>query len=122
MAGYVFRGNRRKYEGEQLDYMNNLKQSHPEMEVMAGGGAILAKTGQRVEVHEAELLATAVQRPLDAGTAAAGLPASTSAVAEAIREEVAPATGVAPPQAAAEAMREEVAPATGVTPPQAAPA
>lgn len=87
MAGYVFRGNRRKYEGEQAEYMTNLaKNSHPEMEVLAGGGAVLAKTGQRVSVREAELIATAVQRPQDASLA---MPASTSAVAEAVNEEVA---------------------------------
>mmetsp|Transcript_5798 Transcript_5798/g.6561 ORF Transcript_5798/g.6561 Transcript_5798/m.6561 type:complete len:113 (+) Transcript_5798:3-341(+) len=33
------------------------------MEVLAGGGAILAKTGQKVSVEEAELIATKVNRP-----------------------------------------------------------
>merc|ERR1719207_143252 len=53
MAGYTYRGNRRKYTGEQAEYMANLaKNSHPKMEVMAGGGVILAKTGQRISVRE----------------------------------------------------------------------
>merc|ERR1719491_1061328 len=73
MAGFAFRGNRRKYEGEQAEFMSNLaKSSHPKMEVMAGGGAILAKTGQKVSKHEAELLATAAVRPEVAAVAEAG--------------------------------------------------
>merc|ERR1719222_895490 len=56
MAGYAFRGNRRKYEGEQAQFMAQLaKTSHPEMEVLAGGGAVLATTGRKVSVKEAEL-------------------------------------------------------------------
>merc|ERR1712070_412706 len=58
MAGYTYRGNRRKYEGEQAEYMSSLSKQHPKMEVMAGGGAILAKTGQKVSMREAEVMAT----------------------------------------------------------------
>jgi len=38
MAGYAFRGNRRKYDAEQAAYMDNLKKKHPHMEILAGGG------------------------------------------------------------------------------------
>merc|ERR1719476_144940 len=72
MAGYVFRGNRRKYVGEQAEFMEQLKKtSHPKMEVLAGGGAILARDGRRVSMHEAEILATAAAgRPEAAAQAA----------------------------------------------------
>lgn len=91
MAGYAFRGNRRKYEGEQKEFMENLKKSsHPKMEVLAGGGAILAKDGRRVSLHEAEILATAAAGRTDAAASAA------SAVAAAVRE----AANAAPPAAA----------------------
>lgn len=64
MAGYATKGNRRKYEGEQKEYMDNLaKNSHPKQELMAGGGAILAKTGLRISQREAELIATRATHP-----------------------------------------------------------
>merc|ERR1719356_1959852 len=63
MAGYVFRGNRRKYNTEETEYMTNLAKSHPKMEGLGGGGAILAKTGQKISKKEAELLATRAVRP-----------------------------------------------------------
>lgn len=64
MAGTVFRGNRRKYTDEEKAMLNKvIKENHPKMEVLAGGGAILAKTGQKVSVEEAELIATKVNRP-----------------------------------------------------------
>lgn len=87
MAGYVFRGNRRKYVGEQKDYMENKKKEHPNMEVMAGGGAVLARDGRRISMHEAEILATAASgRPEAAAqavssaaiAAAAGVRAASS--------------------------------------------
>jgi len=88
MAGYVFRGNRRKYVGEQKEYMENLaKTSHPKMEVLAGGGAILAKTGKKITKAEAELIATAAVRPEVAAIAMAGPADASSAVAAAIAEE-----------------------------------
>ena len=64
MAGTVFRGNRRKYSDEEKAMLSKIiKENHPKMEVLAGGGAILAKTGQKVSVEEAELIATKVNRP-----------------------------------------------------------
>lgn len=88
MAGYTFRGNRRKYEGDQADYMKNLaKKSHPKMEVMAGGGAILAKTGQKISKKQAEILATAAIRPEVAAIAEAGPSNASSAVAAAVAED-----------------------------------
>jgi len=64
MVGYAFRGNRRKYDPEQQAMMNDLaKNSHPDMEVLAGGGAVHAKTGKKVSCKEAELLATSIQKP-----------------------------------------------------------
>mmetsp|Transcript_25096 Transcript_25096/g.30561 ORF Transcript_25096/g.30561 Transcript_25096/m.30561 type:complete len:231 (+) Transcript_25096:53-745(+) len=64
MAGTVFRGNRRKYTEDEKSMLNKIiKENHPKMEVLAGGGAILAKTGQKVSVEEAELIATKVNRP-----------------------------------------------------------
>merc|ERR1711865_1002168 len=71
MAGYTYRGNRRKYEGEQADYMEKLSKAHPKVEVMAGGGAIVAKTGQRVSLFEADIIATRAERPEAAAQAAA---------------------------------------------------
>lgn len=88
MAGFAYRGNRRKYEGEQAEYMKNLaKNSHPKMEVTAGGGAILAKTGQRISMKEAELIATRAVRPEIAAIAEAGPPSASSAVAAAVAED-----------------------------------
>lgn len=102
MAGFAFRGNRRKYEGEQADFMANLaKSSHPKMEVMGGGGAIVAKTGARVSKHEAEVLATAAVRPEVAAVAEAGPARASSAVAAAVAED------------AAAAAVEQAAPASG---------
>merc|ERR1740121_1115530 len=63
MAGYTFRGNRRKYDAEQQAYMDNLaRNSHPKMEILAGGGAVLS-TGEKVTKLEAEMIATSVQKP-----------------------------------------------------------
>lgn len=88
MAGYAFRGNRRKYDGEQQEMMENLaKTSHPKMEVVAGGGTILAKTGQRISKAEAELLATTAVRPEVAAIAMAGPADASDAVAAALAEE-----------------------------------
>jgi len=87
MAGYAYRGNRRKYTGEQAEYMENLKKSsHPKMQVMAGGGAVLAKTGQRISKREAAILATAAVRPEVAAIAEAGPSNASSAVAAAMAE------------------------------------
>eukprot|EP00933_Yihiella_yeosuensis_P000226 TRINITY_DN10036_c0_g1_i1.p1 TRINITY_DN10036_c0_g1~~TRINITY_DN10036_c0_g1_i1.p1 ORF type:complete len:274 (-),score=76.43 TRINITY_DN10036_c0_g1_i1:145-966(-) len=63
MAGTVFRGNRRKYNDEEMQMLETMKKSHPKMQVMAGGGAILAKTGKRVSLKEAALIATKVNKP-----------------------------------------------------------
>eukprot|EP00448_Togula_jolla_P010127 CAMPEP_0170614666 /NCGR_PEP_ID=MMETSP0224-20130122/24926_1 /TAXON_ID=285029 /ORGANISM="Togula jolla, Strain CCCM 725" /LENGTH=239 /DNA_ID=CAMNT_0010940347 /DNA_START=48 /DNA_END=767 /DNA_ORIENTATION=- len=87
MAAFAFRGNRRKYSGEELEYMNRVAKDHPKMELMAGGGAVLAQSGQRVPLREAELLATAALRPEVAAIAAAGPSTAASAVASAIAEE-----------------------------------
>jgi len=90
MAGYTYRGNRRKYKGEEENFMDNLaKTSHPKEEVMAGGGCILAKTGQRISKKEAEVLATAAERPEAAATYMAGPSSASLAVAAAVAEEAA---------------------------------
>uniref|UniRef100_A0A7S4RYV3 Uncharacterized protein n=1 Tax=Alexandrium monilatum TaxID=311494 RepID=A0A7S4RYV3_9DINO len=93
MASYAFRGNRRKYEGDQAEYMANLaKSSHPQMEVLAGGGAVLS-SGRRVTVREAEILATVANNP-EAAAAAVATPASAAdAVAAAVAEAGAGAGG-----------------------------
>lgn len=90
MAGYVYRGNRKmaKYKGEQADYMEKLKKtSHPKEEVMAGGGCILAKTGEKITKRDAEILATAQIRPEVAAVAMAGPASASSAVAAAVAED-----------------------------------
>eukprot|EP00408_Alexandrium_pacificum_P022946 CAMPEP_0171189406 /NCGR_PEP_ID=MMETSP0790-20130122/18330_1 /TAXON_ID=2925 /ORGANISM="Alexandrium catenella, Strain OF101" /LENGTH=205 /DNA_ID=CAMNT_0011654517 /DNA_START=90 /DNA_END=704 /DNA_ORIENTATION=+ len=85
MASYAFRGNRRKYEGEQKTYMASLaKSSHPEMEVLAGGGAVLS-SGKHVSLHEAEILATAARDP-EAAAKAVATPASASDAEAAVAE------------------------------------
>merc|ERR1719231_414356 len=83
MAQYAFRGNRRKYTGEELEYMKNLhKSQHPNMETLAGGGAILAKTGERISKKEALFaqpgVAAQVAQPDN----------SASAIAAAVTEEM----------------------------------
>merc|ERR1712129_340256 len=98
MAGYAYRGNRRKYVGEQAEYMENLaKSSHPKMEVMAGGGAILAKTGQRISAIEAQLIATRAVNPEIAAVYEAGASRASSAVAAAVAEDEAEAMEVPEP-------------------------
>jgi len=90
MAGYVYRGNRKmsKYKGEQADYMEKLKKTnHPKEEVMAGGGCILAKTGEKITKRHAEILATAQVRPEVAAVAMAGPASASSAVAAAVAED-----------------------------------
>jgi hypothetical protein len=88
MSGFVYRGNRRKYEGEEGEFMEKLKrESHPKYEIMAGGGCILAKTGQKLSKHEADVLATAAVRPEVAAIAMAGPASASSAVAAAMAEE-----------------------------------
>lgn len=100
MAGYVYRGNRRKYEGEQKEYMERLaRTSHPKMEVLAGGGAVLATTGEKVSRLEAELIATSVNKPEEAARLLAQ-PSASSAVATAVdangaTTDAAPATEIA---------------------------
>lgn len=97
MAGYVFRGNRRKYNTEETEYMSNLAKAHPKMEVLGGGGAILAKTGQKVSKKEAELIATRALRPEVAAIAEASPANASCAVAAAIAKDsqlsVPPQTG-----------------------------
>mmetsp|Transcript_62762 Transcript_62762/g.181963 ORF Transcript_62762/g.181963 Transcript_62762/m.181963 type:complete len:254 (-) Transcript_62762:94-855(-) len=103
MAGYAFRGNRRKYDGEQKEYMERLAKQHPKMEVLAGGGVVLAATGQKISKHEAELLATQLRNPQGAA-AAANPAAASSAVEAAVAEDEAgldePAGGEAIPEPA----------------------
>jgi len=83
MAGYTFRGNRRKYSGEEKAYMENLaKTSHPKMEVMAGGGAVMS-TGEKVTKEEAELIATSVRKP-ETYARIQAQPSAASAVAAAV--------------------------------------
>jgi len=88
MVGYVFRGNRRKYNKEEQEFLNNVaKTQHPKMEVLAGGGSVLAKTGARVSHEEAALIATAAERPDQAALAKAGPSSAASAVAAAVAED-----------------------------------
>lgn len=88
MAGYAFRGNRRKYVGEQAEFMKDLaKTSHPKMEVLAGGGMVMATTGQKVSCEEASRLATLHANP----QALAMAPVSAaSAVEAAVADEEVP--------------------------------
>lgn len=88
MAQYAFRGNRRKYAGEELEMMKNMHQKqHPKHEVLAGGGIILAKSGKRVTMKEASL-------ELEGNAVAHATPASAaSAVAAAIAEDAKDAAG-----------------------------
>merc|ERR1719218_336246 len=58
---------------------------------MSGGGAILAKTGQRVTIREAEIAATIGERPEVAALAEAGPSRASSAVAAAVAAEAATA-------------------------------
>lgn len=88
MAGTAFRGNRRKYSPEEAEMLNHvIKTSHPKMEVLAGGGAIMAKTGKKVSLEEAELLATKINRPEIAALAESGPPSASSAVEAAVAED-----------------------------------
>jgi len=88
MAGTAFRGNRRKYSPEEAEMLNHvIKTSHPKMEVLAGGGAVMAKTGKKVSLEEAELIATKVRRPEVAALAEAGPPSASSAVEAAVAED-----------------------------------
>ncbi|CAK0822739.1 unnamed protein product [Prorocentrum cordatum] len=86
MAGYAFRGNRRKYDADQAEFMTQVATAmHPKMERLAGGGAVLASTGKRISVAEAELIAAAVQ-----GAAGSDQLAAASVVAAAAAEASAP--------------------------------
>lgn len=88
IAGFAFRGNRRKYTPEEAEYIKQIaKTAHPKMEVLAGGGAILAKTGERVSKQEAELMATRINRPHAAALLEAGPPSAASAIASAAAED-----------------------------------
>jgi hypothetical protein len=93
MAGYAFRGNRRKYDGDQKEYMQSVAKVHPKMEIMAGGGAVLAATGEKVSRHKAELLATQHRNPA-AAAAASAPPSAASAVAAALEEDLPAGRGV----------------------------
>jgi len=87
MAGYAFRGNRRKYTGEQAAFMEQLaKTAHPKMEVLAGGGAVCAKDGRRVSKKEAAILATVSSDPQVAAKLAPAASAA-DAVQAALAEE-----------------------------------
>eukprot|EP00930_Biecheleria_cincta_P002670 TRINITY_DN103668_c0_g1_i1.p1 TRINITY_DN103668_c0_g1~~TRINITY_DN103668_c0_g1_i1.p1 ORF type:complete len:251 (+),score=66.97 TRINITY_DN103668_c0_g1_i1:72-824(+) len=80
MAGTAFRGNRRKYSPEEAEMMKNIiKTSHPKMEILAGGGMVLAKSGRKVSREEAEFIATKVNRPEAAAVVEqAAVPAAAS--------------------------------------------
>ncbi|CAK0822738.1 unnamed protein product [Prorocentrum cordatum] len=105
MAGYAFRGNRRKYDADQAEFMTQVATAmHPKMERLAGGGAVLASTGKRISVAEAELIAAAVQ-----GAAGSDQLAAASVVAAAAAEASAP--GGAPEAARPAAARSAPEPA-----------
>jgi len=100
MAGYTYRGNRRKYDAAEQQYMDNLaRNSHPEMETLAGGGAVLA-TGEKVTKLEAEMIATSVQKPeafARVNTAASAASAVQAAVAaDSAMDESTPVREVVP--------------------------
>mmetsp|Transcript_109164 Transcript_109164/g.319525 ORF Transcript_109164/g.319525 Transcript_109164/m.319525 type:complete len:336 (-) Transcript_109164:126-1133(-) len=122
VAGYAFRGNRRKYDGEQADYMANLaKTSHPEMEVLAGGGAVLSQSGKRVSMREAEILATSATNP-EAAAAAVATPASAASAVAAATEAGAGAGGDVEMAPASREASAAVAAADAAAGPAAAPA
>jgi len=118
MAGYAFRGNRRKYSGEQAAYMEQVARTmHPEMKVLAGGGAILAKDGRRVSAQEAAILATVSSDPQVAAKLAP-VASAADAVQAAVAEEAAasaaadvsmdPIAAAAPQTSTTEASKKEV--------------
>jgi len=89
MAGFAFKGGRRKYEGDQAAEMHDLaKSSHPKMEVLAGGGAICAKTGQRLTKEEAAIQALAVDNPAAAALQMSAPISAASAVAAAVDDDM----------------------------------
>lgn len=100
MAGTAFRGNRRKYSDEEKEMLNKIiKENHPKMEVLAGGGAVLAKTGQKVSVEEAELIATKVNRP-ETVIEPKATPPEDAEDAEAEMEDASPEAAIEPEDAA----------------------
>lgn len=104
MAGFCFKGNRRKYSPEEQEQMNEvIKTHHPKMEVLAGGGAILASTGKRVSETDAALLATAAENPDMAARAAAALAPSASSTDVAAAATAAAQASAAQAKATAEA-------------------
>lgn len=79
MVGYVFRGNRRKYFGEEAEYIKNkAKTSHPSMEIMAGGGSVMSD-GRRVTSREAQIIAGNINAPDGAAAVAAAVEADQAA-------------------------------------------
>lgn len=100
MAGFCFKGNRRKYSPEEQEQMNVvMKTHHPKIEVLAGGGAILASTGKRVSEKDAALFATAAENPAMAARAAAAMaPSAASTDAEAAAAAAAQQASAAQPK------------------------
>lgn len=113
MAGYAFRGNRRKYDAEQTEFMKEKIATHPKMERLAGGGVVLAATGKKVSVAEAELIAASVQGAvgsdqLGAALAAAAAAAQASAPGGAPEAPVAAAAREPAPEGGADTSRRPV--------------
>ncbi|CAK0822736.1 unnamed protein product [Prorocentrum cordatum] len=101
MAGYAFRGNRRKYDADQAEFMTQVATAmHPKMERLAGGGAVLASTGKRISVAEAELIAAHRPRPKSGATKKRGKRSAAEAT-EAYRAAAATAAAPAAPKPAA---------------------
>lgn len=117
MAGTAFRGNRRKYSAEeQVMVTNIIKNSHPKMEIMAGGGMVLAKSGKKVSREEAEFIATKVNRPEAAAVveqaavaaAASTAPAGSAPAVEEKEDEDMESEEGPPPDASADTSRRPV--------------
>jgi len=88
MAGYTFRGNRRKFDEHQRAYMEKLAKNHPKMEVIAGGGAVMATTGQKVSKLQAQIIATSVRAP-ECAAALAEQASAQAAVEAAVEQDAA---------------------------------
>lgn len=56
MAGYAFRGNRRKYVGEEAAIREEKRKNHPAIEIIAGKGFVPKMEGVELEAAEASTI------------------------------------------------------------------
>lgn len=56
MAGYAFRGNRRKYVGEEATIRDEKRKTHPQMEIIAGKGFVPKMEGVEQEAAESSTI------------------------------------------------------------------